>query len=76
MSTNAETGITPLPDGSELHWSREEVTPEAARLFSDQAAAKRYRVLTLSERDGKLWTVTHFSAQLSDHARVARVACQ
>ena len=48
---NPETGITPLPDGSEVHWSREEVTPEAARLLADYAAAEHYRVVTLSERD-------------------------
>ena len=23
MPTNVETGITPLPDGGEVHWSRE-----------------------------------------------------
>jgi hypothetical protein len=35
-----------------VHWWREEVTAEAARVFSDRAAGKRYRVLMLSERDG------------------------
>lgn len=30
-----DTDITPLPDGGEAHWSREEVTPEAARLLPD-----------------------------------------
>lgn len=34
---NPDTDITPLPDGGEVRWSREEVTPEATRLFADQA---------------------------------------
>ncbi len=52
MDQFSGSSATHLPDGGEVHWSREEVTGEAARLFADQAAAKRYRVLTLSERDG------------------------
>jgi len=52
MPTNVETGITPLPDGDEVHWSREEVSAEAAALFRKQAAERRYRVLTLTEREG------------------------
>ena len=56
---NPDTGITPLPNGGEVHWSREEVSEEAARLFADQAAAKRFRVLSLQEVDGT-FTVRHF----------------
>ena len=29
---NPETGITPPPNGGEVHWSREEVTPEGAKI--------------------------------------------
>ena len=28
MPINVDSGVTPLPDGSEVRWSREEVTPE------------------------------------------------
>lgn len=31
MPTNLETGITPLPDGGEVHWAREEAARETAR---------------------------------------------
>ena len=59
MPTNVDSGVTPLPDGGEVQWSREEVTEEAARLFADQAAAKRYCVVSLQECDGT-FTVHHF----------------
>lgn len=58
MPTNVDSGITPLPDGSEVHWSREDVTDEAAAIFREQTAAKRYRVLSLQEVDGT-FTVHH-----------------
>lgn len=54
-----DSGVTPLPDGGEVHWSQEEVSEEAARLFADQAAAKRYRALSLQEVDGT-FTVHHY----------------
>ena len=52
MTTNVEAGVTPLPGGDEVHWSREEVGAEAAALFRKPAAERCYRVLTLTERDG------------------------
>ena len=42
MPTNVDAGITQLPDGDEVHWSREEVTPDAAALFAEQAAGKNH----------------------------------
>ena len=47
MPTNVDSGVTPLPDGGEVHWSREEVSEGAARVFAAQAASKRYRVVSL-----------------------------
>jgi len=52
VPTHVATGITPLPDGDEVHWSREEGGPEAAALGRRHAAARRYRLTTLNERDG------------------------
>lgn len=41
MPTNAEVGVTPLPDGDEVHWSCQELTPEAAQLLRERVAAQR-----------------------------------
>ena len=43
---NPETGIIPGPEGYQIAWSREDVSPEAARLFRREAKARSYRVLT------------------------------
>ena len=56
---NPKVGITPLPDGSEIHWNREEVTPEAAALFRRQAKAKRSRVVSLTEQEDGTFVVHH-----------------
>ena len=45
-----ETGITPLPDGSEVHRSREELTPEAAKLLAHELVDKRFRVTSFVEK--------------------------
>ena len=54
-----ETRLMSGPDGQVVHWSREDVTEEAARLFADQSAAKRYRAVSLQEVEGT-FTVHHF----------------
>ena len=55
---NPETGALPGPEGFVVAGSRQDVTPEAARLFREQVAARRFRFATLSERDGA-FTVYH-----------------
>ena len=55
---NPETGTTELPDGQVIHWSREDVTSEAAALFAGESAATRFRVLSLQEVEGT-FTVHH-----------------
>jgi len=30
MPTDVDSGVTPLPDGGEVHWSREDTTEDAA----------------------------------------------
>ena len=60
MPTNVEDGLTELPDGSVLTWSREEVTPEAAELFRLQAAAGTHRVEALQELGDGIAAVRKF----------------
>ena len=47
---NLDGGITNLPDGGEVHWSREELTPEAASILARQFVDKRFRVLSFTEQ--------------------------
>ena len=39
-------GITPLPDDQAITWSAQELTPQAAHLAREQAAARTYRADT------------------------------
>ena len=44
---NPDHGVMPGPEGLQIAWTRDEVTPDAAKLFRDQADGKSFKVTTL-----------------------------
>ncbi len=55
MPTNIDAGIAELPGDGEVHWSREEITPEEAGVLAKEVLGKRFRVTRFTEHpDGRL----------------------
>lgn len=52
MPTNIENGEMPLPNGSAIVWTREELSAKEARAFRLEAQLRTYRVTTVGDRPG------------------------
>jgi hypothetical protein len=49
MPVKSGSGKAPLPDGSTIGWTREELSPDEARAFRLEARLRTYRVTTVGK---------------------------